>query len=60
MAASKQAILSLLVGLGLIFLLMGLLGDIISLSSGITALFVLWVGAAVVALFWVPKKKKRK
>ena len=60
MAASKQAILSLLVGLGLIFLLMGLLGDVIPLTSGVAALFVCWVGAAVVALFWVPKKKKKK
>ena len=56
-ANAKRAIVSLLGMLGLIFLLLGAVGNVIPTNSGITTMFVCWVTATVIALFLAPKKK---
>ncbi len=55
---AKRAIISLLGGLGLIFLLLGAIGDVYPTSTGVIIMIACWVVAGAMASFWGLKKKK--
>ena len=55
---AKRAIVALIGGLGLIFLLIGALTDIYPTTTGVIIMFACWLAAGVMARFWGLKKKK--
>ena len=56
---AKRAIVGLIGGLGLIFLLLGAIGDVYPTSTGVIIMFGCWLVAAVLAKFWGLKKEQR-
>lgn len=57
---AKRAIVGLLGGLGLIFLLIGALTNAYSTTTGVIIMFVCWLGSGVLARLWGLKKEKAK
>jgi len=55
---AKRAIVSLLGGLGLIFLLLGAIGDVYPTSTGVIIMIACWVVAGAISSFWGIKKGK--
>jgi len=55
---AKRAIISLLGGLGLIFLLLGAIGDVYPTTTGVIIMIACWVVAGVMTSFWGLRKKK--
>ncbi|MFC1970544.1 hypothetical protein ACFLV0_01210 [Chloroflexota bacterium] len=55
---AKCAIVSLFGGLGLIFLLLGAIGDVYPTSTGVIIMLGCWVVSGVHAKFWELKKEK--
>jgi len=55
---AKRAIVGLIGGLGLIFLLLGAIGDVYPTTTGVIIMFVCWLIAGVLAKFWGLKKEK--
>ncbi len=55
---AKRAIVALIGGLGLIFLLLGAIGDVYPTSTGVIIMFGCWLIAAVLGKFWGLKKEK--
>ena len=56
---AKRAIVGLIGGLGLIFLLLGAIGDVYPTSTGVIIMFACWLVAGVLAKFWGLKKEQR-
>jgi len=57
----KQAILSLLGGIGLIVLLLGAMSDLYSVApTGVIAALAIWILTGALAIAWGMKKKKKK
>ena len=57
---AKRAIVSLIGGLGLIFLLIGAIGHVYSTTTGVIIMFGCWLVAGVLARFWGIKEEKSK
>ena len=57
---AKRAIVGLVGGLGLIFLLIGALTDVYRTVIGVIIMFVCWLLAGVLARYWGLKKEKSK
>ena len=57
---AKRAIVALIGGLGLIFLLLGAIGHIYPTSTGVIIMFGCWLIAGVLTKFWGLKKEKSK
>ena len=55
---AKRAIVALIGGLGLIFLLLGALGDVYPTTTGVIIMFGCWLVAGVLSKFWGLKKEK--
>ena len=55
---AKRAIVGLIGGLGLIFLLIGALAHVYSTTTGVIIMFGCWLVAGVLAKFWGLKKEK--
>lgn len=56
---AKRAVVGLIGGLGLIFLLIGALADVYpTTTTGVIIMFVCWLVAGVLARFWGLKKEK--
>lgn len=55
---AKRAIISLLGGLGLIFLLLGAIGDVYPTTTGVIIMIACWVVAGAMTSFWGLRKKK--
>ena len=55
---AKRAIVGLVGGLGLIFLLIGVLTDAYNTVIGVIIMFVCWLISGVLAKFWGLKKEK--
>lgn len=55
---AKRAIVALIGGLGLIFILLGAIGDVYPTSTGVIIMFGCWLIAGVLAKFWGLKKEK--
>ncbi|UCG53891.1 MAG: hypothetical protein JSV32_04585 [Dehalococcoidia bacterium] len=55
---AKRAVVGLIGGLGLIFLLIGALADVYRTTTGVIIMFVCWLIAGVLAKFWGLKKEK--
>jgi len=54
---AKTAIVGLLGGLGLIFILIGAMTDVYPTTTGVIIAFVCWLGAGVLGQFWGLKKE---
>jgi len=54
----KRAIVGLIGGLGLIFLLIGALAHVYPTTTGVIIMFGCWLVAGVLAKFWGLKKEK--
>ena len=57
---AKRAVVGLIGGLGLIFLLLGAIGDVYPTTTGVIIMFACWLVAGVVAKFWGLKKSGNK
>ena len=57
---AKRAIVGLMGGLGLIFLLLGALGDVYPTTTGVIIMLSCWVVAGVMGSFWGLKKGNKK
>ena len=58
---AKRAVVGLLGGLGLIFLLIGAMTDAYATTTGVIIMFVCWLGSGVLAKYWgIRKEKARK
>ena len=57
---AKRAIVGLIGGMGLIFLLIGALADVYPTTTGVIIMFACWLVAGVLAKFWGLKKEKNK
>ena len=57
---AKRAIVGLVGGLGLIFLLIGALTDVYRTVIGVIILFVCWLVSGVLARYWGLRKEKSK
>jgi hypothetical protein len=57
---AKRAIVGLVGGLGLIFLLIGALTDVYRTVIGVIIMFVCWLVAGVLARYWGLKKEETK
>ena len=55
---AKRAIVGLFGGLGLIFLLLGAIGDVYPTSTGVIIMIGCWVISGFLAKFWGLKKEK--
>ena len=55
---AKRAIIGLIGGLGFIFLLLGVIGDVYPTTTGVIIMFGCWLVAGVLAKFWGLKKEK--
>ena len=55
---AKRAIVGLIGGMGLIFLLIGALAHVYPTTIGVIIMFVCWLVAGVLARFWELKKEK--
>jgi len=55
---AKRAVISLLGGLGLIFLLLGAIGDVYPTTTGVIIMLGCWIVAGVMTSFWGLRKKK--
>ena len=55
---AKRAIVGLLGGMGLIFLLIGAMTHVYPTTTGVIIMFVCWIGSGVLARFWGLKKEK--
>ena len=55
---AKRAIVGLFGGLGLIFLLLGAIGDVYQTTTGVIIMFGCWVISGFLAKFWGLKKEK--
>jgi len=53
---AKRAVVGLIGGLGLIFLLLGAIGDVYPTTTGVIIMFACWLVARVMARFWGLKK----
>ena len=56
---AKRAIVGLIGGMGLIFLLIGALADVYPATTGVIIMFACWLVAGVLAKFWGLKKGKK-
>jgi len=57
---AKRAIVGLMGGLGLIFLLLGAIGDVYPTTTGVIIMLACWVVAGVMTSFWGLKKGNKK
>jgi len=57
---AKRAIVGLIGGLGLIFLLLGAIGDVYPTTTGVIIMLACWLVAGVMASFWGLKKGNKK
>jgi len=57
---AKRAIVGFIGGLGLIFLLLGVIGDVYATTTGVIIMFACWLVAGVMAKFWGLKKGNKK
>ncbi|MGB6873147.1 MAG: hypothetical protein WBE46_03230 [Dehalococcoidia bacterium] len=57
---AKRAIVGLIGGLGLIFLLLGAIGDVYPTTTGVIIMLACWVVAGVMTSFWGLKKGNKK
>ena len=57
---AKRAIVGLMGGLGLIFLLLGAIGDVYPTTTGVIIMLACWVVAGVMGSFWGLKKGNKK
>jgi len=57
---AKRAIVGLVGGMGLIFLLIGALAHVYATVIGVILMFVCWLVAGVLAQFWGLRKGKSK
>jgi len=55
---AKRAIVGLVGGMGLIFLLIGALAHVYATTTGLIIMFVCWLVAGVLARYWGLKKPK--
>ena len=55
---AKKAIVGLVAGLGLVFLLIGAIGHVYATTTGVIIMFACWLVAGVLARFWGLKKEK--
>ncbi|MFC1965251.1 hypothetical protein ACFLWG_04565 [Chloroflexota bacterium] len=55
---AKRAFVGLFGGLGLIFLLLGAIGDVYPTTTGVIIMFCCWVISGFLAKFWGLKKEK--
>ena len=57
---AKRAIVGLIGGLGLIFLLLGAIGDVYPTTTGVIIMLACWLVAGVMARFWRVQKGNKK
>ena len=57
---AKRAIVGLIGGLGLIFLLLGAIGHVYPTTTGVIIMLSCWVVAGVMTSFWGLKKGNKK
>ena len=57
---AKRAIVSLFGGLGLIFLLLGAIGNVYPTTTGVIIMIGCWVVSGVLTTFWGLKKDKSR
>ena len=57
---AKRAIVGLLGGMGLVFLLIGALTHAYPTTTGVIIMFVCWIGSGTLARYWGLKKVKAK
>ena len=55
---AKRAIVALVGGMGLIFLLLGAVAHVYPTTTGVIIMFACWLIAGVLARFWGIKKEK--
>jgi len=53
---AKRAIVGLVGGMGLIFLLIGALTHVYPTTTGVIIMFVCWLGAGILARYWGVRK----
>ena len=57
---AKRAIVGFIGGLGLIFLLLGAIGDVYPTTTGVIIMLACWLVAGVMARFWGLEKVKNR